>query len=246
MARSIFAGRARELERMETEACDYESFRACLRDLAQVNLVTLGYRPTLGFLEHLRAGGRWPARPLHIVDVGSGYGDTLARIARWAKAYGLVVRLTGVDANPFAIRAAHEAHANLGIEWVCADVFDYAARRPDPADIIVSALFAHHLDDAALGRFLAWMEASATVGWFINDLHRHAVPYWSFAALARAARWHPFVRDDGPLSIARAFRRNDWEHALADSGIAPAAARIEWWFPFRLCVARVKDDAAAV
>jgi hypothetical protein len=46
----------------------------------------------------------------------------------------------------------------------------------DPArrfDVVVSALFTHHLDDAQLVRFLRWMQATARLGWFVNDLHRH-------------------------------------------------------------------------
>jgi SAM-dependent methyltransferase len=234
-----FAVRSRTAELMETAECGYESYRDCLRDLAQVNVVTLGARPTLAFLERLRCQGRLPDHRLHVADIGSGYGDGLAKVARWARSKGVRVRLTGVDSHPWSIRAAREAHPYLGVEWICSDVYDY----DDVPDVVVSSLFTHHLDDLSVRRFLAWMEARATHGWFINDLHRHPLPYWGFAALAQAVRWHPFVRHDGPVSIARAFRPADWTDAFAAAGLAADAARIERWFPFRLCVARIKADA---
>jgi SAM-dependent methyltransferase len=230
---SGFAARTNAAELMETAECSYESYRACLRDLAQVNVMTLGGRPTLGFLERLRRVRALPDRPLHIADIGSGYGDMLAKIARWARANGVSVRLTGIDSHPWSIRAAREAHPYLSAEWRCCDVFDY----DDAPDVVVSALFTHHLDDASVARFVTWMEDRAAVGWFVNDLHRLPLPYWAFTALAAVMRWHPFVRHDGPVSIARAFRPGEWRR------IAPAEAQIERWFPFRLCVARVKSNA---
>jgi len=220
---------------MEAADCSYESYRSCLRDLVQVNVVTLGARPTLAFLDELRRTRSLSDRPLHIVDIGSGYGDALAKIARWARANGVPVRLTGVDSHPWSIRAAREAHPHLPIEWRCCNAFDY----DEEVDVVVSALFTHHLDDRSVSRFVTWMEERAARGWFINDLHRHPLPYWAFTALASVVRWHPFVRHDGPVSIARAFKPDDWRR------IAPAGARIERRFPFRLCVARIKADARA-
>src|SRR3546814_10084158 len=77
------------------------------------------------------------------------------------------------------------------------------------------------------------MEATARIGWFVNDLHRHPVPYYAFSALARAARWHKFVRHDGPVSIGRAFVAADWRRLLATAGIEDGAAKIAWRMPFR-------------
>jgi hypothetical protein len=64
--------------------CGYEDFRSCLRSLEQVNRWLLGYRPTLAWLKRLPHGLRDPVHiPLNIVDVGSGGGDLLRRIASW-------------------------------------------------------------------------------------------------------------------------------------------------------------------
>jgi SAM-dependent methyltransferase len=235
-----FAARREASELMDTEPVGYEDYRACLADLARVNRLFLAYRPTLAFLDRLQRTGRLPqGRPLVIADAGAGYGDMLRRIDAFATRRRLAVDLIGVDLNPLAARAAREATpARRPIRFITGDVF--TALSDTPVDVVISSLFTHHLEGTALPEFLAWMEATATLGWFINDLHRHPLPYYGFAAMARAAGWHRFIRHDGPVSIARAFRRDDWQTVLAAAGIPESAVSIEWWLPFRLCLARIR------
>ena len=155
-------------ELMDSEETDLDTFRACLIDLARVNQLTLAYRPTLNFLDRLFNSGRLPKdRALVIVDVGSGYGDMLRKVDRWAARRGINVKLIGLDLNPWSARSATEATPkNHPIRWVTANVFDF---RPDePIDVIMSSLFTHHLDNASLVRFVAWMEANAGTAWFVE------------------------------------------------------------------------------
>jgi SAM-dependent methyltransferase len=231
-----FDNRAHLSEWMD-EPCSYEDFRACLRDLAQVNRLTFAYRPTLQWLGFVVGSVQGP---LHIVDVGCGGGDMLRVLERWAAKRRIDVRLTGIDLNPYAARAARESTpASSRIQWITGDAFSYRPKRP--VDIVLSSLFTHHLPDDEIVRFIAWMERVAQRGWFINDLHRQPVPYRGFTLLARVMRWHRFVQHDGPISIRRAFREADWQAMLARAGIAPEAARIVTFRPARLCVARVKS-----
>ena len=233
-----FSQRSRLDELMDTEPVGFEEFRACLVDLARVNVLTLAHGPTLSFLDRIVADRAPSDAPLEIVDVGSGYGDLLRRIAAWARQRGVPVSLTGVDLNPWSARAAAEAtSAEDHIQWVTADAFAYAP--PTGIDVVVSSLFTHHLPDALVARFLGWMDTSARCGWFVNDLHRHAIPYHFFRYWARLARWHRFVQHDGPVSIARAFAREDWLRLLRNAGVDPASVEIRWRFPFRLTVGKL-------
>ena len=68
-------------------------------------------------------------------------------------------------------------------------------------------------------RFLRWLDPHAARGWFIADLHRTTFAYWGFGLLATVARWHPIVRHDGMVSVARSFRRADWQRLLAEAGV---------------------------
>jgi SAM-dependent methyltransferase len=235
-----FSRRAELTEWMDTERVSFEEFRGCLSDLARVNRLTLAYRPTLKFLERVARTRKGTSRPLEIVDVGSGYGDMLRAIAVWAKRRGVPVSLTGIDLHPWSRRAAAEATPpDCGIRWVQADAFAYSP--PNGIDVVVSSLFTHHLPDPLVVRFIAWMEEHARAGWFINDLHRHPLPYHFFRHFAKLARYHRFVQHDGPISIARAFCTRDWRRLLAESGIDSTPVEVVWNMPFRLTVGRLKS-----
>jgi SAM-dependent methyltransferase len=227
-------------ELMDSDKTDFATFRDCLVDLSKVNHLTFAYRPTMEFFESLARTDRLPQdRTISIVDVGSGYGDMLRKIDNWAQRRGLTTDLTGVDLNPWSARAASEATTDgRPIRFVTANIFNY--QPPRPVDIVISSLLTHHLDNAALVRFIAWMEANAAIGWFVNDLHRKAVPYHLFGFASRALRFHEFVQHDGPISIARAFAVSDWRHLLDAAGVPPTAAVIRRVFPYRLCVTRLR------
>jgi 2-polyprenyl-3-methyl-5-hydroxy-6-metoxy-1,4-benzoquinol methylase len=226
----------RELPELMDGDCSYEDFRGCLRSLEQVNRWLLGYRPTLAWLKRLPHG---LVNPMHIVDVGSGGGDLLRQIAGWARRRGIALELTGIDLNPYAARAAVESTPKeLGIEWVTGDALMY---RPEkPVDIVVSSLMAHHLEDEEIIALLRWKEATAQVGWFINDLERSERSSRMLGWLGRAVGWHPFVRHDGPVSFRRAFRKEDWVRLLAAAELPREAVTVEHWRPGRLCVGRWK------
>jgi hypothetical protein len=85
--------------------------------------------------------------------------------------------------------------------------------------------------------FLRFMQSETRCGWFINDLHRHTLSWLGYPILAQLMRWHPIVRHDGRLSIARSYRPNEWPPILAAAGISDA--QIKRYFPFRLCVAAI-------
>ena len=226
------AVRADAEEMMDAPDLATDTYAAVVGDLAKVNRVTMAARPTLAFLDRV-AGA---ASPLRVLDVGYGDGDMLRRIARWAKRRGVEVELVGVDLNPRSeVAARRHTPPGASIDYVTGDYADLADRA---WDVVISSLVAHHMSRAELVGFLRFMEAHAGRGWFVNDLHRHAVAYRGFPLLASIARWHPIVRHDGTLSIARSYRPGEWAPILAEAGIADA--RVFRAFPFRLCVERLR------
>lgn len=220
---------------MDGDDVTQQEFAACIEDLAQVNTLTFARPPTLAFID--RALNATPEnRVLTIIDVGFGAGDMLQAIARLVERRRRRAKLIGFDINPRSEPVARRlAPASLGIDFRTGDAFT----DEEPVDLVISSLVTHHMDDEEIVRFLTWMEARARLGWFINDLHRHWFAYHGFRALSAAMRWHAFVRHDGPLSIARAFRREDWEALLVKAHLA-GKAELKWRFPFRYCVERTK------
>jgi 2-polyprenyl-3-methyl-5-hydroxy-6-metoxy-1,4-benzoquinol methylase len=207
-------------------------FDAALHGLARINRISFAAAPVLAFLE--RVARRHPG-PLSILDVGAGGGDMLARIARWAARRGVTVQLTGLDQSPQA--AAHALARGVPARWITADLFAYE----ETHDVVICSLFAHHLRDAELERFLRWIAARARLGWLISDLHRHWLPWGVVWGGVRLLRMPPMVVHDGPISVARGFTRADWRRLLDQAGVA---AEIRWAFPFRWQVGRIAHDAA--
>ena len=221
------------LPELMDQPCSYEEFRACLRDLAQVNVVTLAHRPTLAWLAQFASA----SEPLHILDIGCGGGDMLRHIARWARRRGVAVKLTGIDLNPYSTRAAQEFSRDYPhITYLTGDVFSFA----EPFDLAITSLVTHHLRNPDIVALLRWMESHARRGWFINDLYRSERAYRLFPLVAELAAWHPFVQHDAPVSIRRSFREADWQRLCAEAGLDPATLHITKAFASRLCVGRVK------
>ena len=135
-----FSHRNNLSELMDSDDADFETFRACLVDLAKVNHLTLAYRPTLRFFEELARSGRLPMdRAITVVDVGSGYGDMLRKIDRWAVRRGFKLDLIGVDQNPHSGRAALEVTApGRPIRFVTDNILNY--RPASRVDIVISSL----------------------------------------------------------------------------------------------------------
>lgn len=238
-------------ELMDADDLPPATYAAVLHDLAQVNTLTMARRPTLRFLAKVqlrlaskKLNAAFPAivkhrvGPVHlrILDVGFGDGDMLRAIARWAAKRHVTVDLVGIDLNPNSAPTARAATpADMTIDYRTGDYMDLAGEH---WDIILSSLVAHHMTRDQLVAFLAFMEQHARAGWFINDLHRHGFAYMGYPLLAALMRWHPIVRHDGRLSIARSYRPAEWPPLLAAANIN--GAHVERLFPFRLCVSQIR------
>jgi SAM-dependent methyltransferase len=227
-----------ELNEWMDGPCTYEEYRQAALDLERVNRLTLGYRPALQFLE--RVVERPDNAPLHVVDVGCGHGDGLRAIYRWAQHKNVAVRLTGVDLNPYAAQLAQECDRNAGIPagsitWITADAF--AASFDAPVDVAISSLFAHHLTDTATVALLRWNEATARMGWLVNDLRRSARAAMGFKWLTRVIGSCAMVKHDGAVSFRRALTTDEWcercEQAAVDANVVDVGLG-------RLCVQRLK------
>lgn len=220
--------RSSETELMDESEISFEEFHDCLQGLEVINHLTLAYRPTLRWLRP------WLAcdEPLSILDAGSGGGDMLRQIARRIR-HRDNVQLIGVDLNPWSKRSAERLGGGSRIRYETANIFHFEPEQP--VDIVICSLFTHHLTDAQLVDFLRWIDGRARKGWFINDLHRHALPYHFIKFATRVFSRNRLIRNDAAVSVARSFTTADWRGLLDQAGIGERA-RVEWVFPFRLCL----------
>ena len=225
--------RAEQEEQMDAPDLPEQVYAQVLSGLNRINIATLAMRPTLGFLRRALR----PGEPFRLLDVGYGDGGMLRSIFRWSKRRGHSCELVGIDLNTRSEAVARERHpSGAPISYRTGDYADLASER---WDFIVSSLVTHHMSEAERLAFLGFMDRHARLGWFVNDLHRHALAYHGFPLLARLLGVHRIVRQDGQLSIARSFRPQEWRSMLQAAGLADTA-RVRRIFPFRLCVERIR------
>ncbi len=208
-----------------------EEYVHCLRQLRLINLLTTGYRPTLKALAHFAQ--RCPAgEPLRILDVGYGYGDTLREVSRWASRRGIEVELTGIDLQGLSAEAAIAATPpDMPIRYLTGDVFTHRPARK--YHVIINALFMHHMSDEQALRVLAWMQQNSTLGFFINDLHRHQVAYTFIQHFTRWFGFNRMICNDAPLSVARSFQAHEWRDYAQQAGLDETRLTVKWYWAFR-------------
>lgn len=236
-----FRHRATKPELLDMPDTRFEEIRQNMHELDVINTWLGGHDITVrGIRSLLAADPRFPQRgnptdktPIHICEIGCGGGDNLRAIDRWAQKRGIAIRVTGIDINPHCIRYAEQRwNIETAANWIVSDYRQVSfAERPD---IIFSSLFCHHFDDGSIPEILSWSAANSRLGFFINDLHRHPLAYYSIKWLTAAFSRSRLVRNDAPLSVAKGFTRKEWEdHVRKGLPDHYPTVDIRWAWAFR-------------
>ena len=228
--------RSYQKEIMDQSDYTYEEFSECLDQINVINRWTQGYQPIISQLNSYYKKGFFSEGKFSLLDVGSGLGDTLREIENWAKVRNLSVKLTGVDLNPWCVDLARQKTNSENIEYIQSNAFDLDPEITGKYDFVVNSLFTHHLNDEEIVELLKWMTRTSVMGWMINDLHRHPVPYYFIKGVTRALDANRLIQNDAPLSVARSFTKSDWKSFINLSGIDSSKVEIKWHWSFRHCV----------
>lgn len=167
-----------------------------------------------------------------ILDIGSGGGDNLITLANWARRKGISLELVGVDIKKDCIDYAKEQCKNYPeISFIESDYKQLSASQLN-FDIIFSALCCHHFNDEDLKDLLHFKFTHAKIGFFINDLHRHPLAYFSIKWLTALFSKSYLVKNDAALSVKRGFKMQDWEPLLKPF----KHKKVKWKWAFRWLV----------
>ena len=214
--------RAREEEWMDLSGQDPALVSECLDDLRRLNRFTGGISLTVFALAHLTRG-LTPGAGIKILDVATGGGDFPRAMAAWARRRGLRARILATDLSPEILGRAASG-APPGIEFAVADArwlpFDDGA-----FDVATCSLFLHHLEPEDAAATLKEMRRVAWRGVIVNDLVRSWVGYLGGLVVPRMMSRNPLFRHDAPLSVRRAYTKDELA-ALADqAGLGPVRFR---------------------
>lgn len=171
------------------------------RDLRRVN-AWMGQSRILLRLLGLSMG-EW--RPRSIIELGSGDGAFMLRLARALSPRWPGVRVTLVDRQEVVAPATVGAIESLGwlVRVVTADVFDALEATEGGSDAIVANLFLHHFSDTALQRLLAL--AAELAPRFVACEPRRSTVALTASRLLWAIGCNSVTRHDAVVSVRAGF-----------------------------------------
>lgn len=224
--------RSQQLEIIDQGSGAYtkEEYNDCLEKLDKVGRWLGGDQATFYALSKLSE------KPESILDVGCGGGLFTIRLAKLFPR----VKIVGIDLNPQAIEFARN---KVSLIKNAPPYLRFELRqRPDlnePSksfDVVLATLVCHHIPDRELITFIANACRIAKKKVILNDLHRHPLALIFFKLIAPIFFRNRLVLHDGPLSIQRAFKYDEWVSYLEQAGIKKSQYRIRWHWAFRWIV----------
>ena len=226
------AKRSQQTELLDGISIPVADLECNLRELAFINKWLGGHQITItGLMPFLNDY----TGPLHIVEIGSGGGDNLAAIRDFLNKKKREATLTGIDLKPDCVNYARNHYPD--IEFICSDYRQIVFKQAPT--VIFNSLFCHHFDETAIIQLLQWMRRNATHGFFINDLHRHPLAYYSIKMLTALFSNSYLVKHDAPLSVARAYTNAEWK-LMADAADLEHVT-VEWKWAFRYLIRWVHE-----
>ena len=228
--------RSSEIEMMDDFAIEGVVFRDTLDKLEIINRFLGGNKLTIHGLKKL-LDNQSKNKTITIVDLGCGHGDILRDVAEFGRKKNYSFKLIGIDANFAAIEYARELskeYSELSFEMI--DIFSEDFKKQS-YDIVLCTLFLHHFKNEELISFLKSTIKKVTIGVVINDLHRHKLAYYLFKLIGFFIK-NKMIREDGLISILRAFKRKDLENISIQMKVQFS---IQWKWAFRYLWVLKKD-----
>jgi hypothetical protein len=181
---------------------------AYLDDLDRLNRWFGGYGLSARAIDGLVGDGAASRRVL-VADVGGARGDFARWLVRRACRRRRDLAVVVVDRDHSALAAGRsgagaDPRADPRLLWVQADATALPLR-DGGIDVAATSLTLHHVEPPGAVRMLRALRRAARQGVVVNDLLRSRLSYALVALAVRLFSRHPFSREDGPLSVLRAY-----------------------------------------
>ncbi|MEO8412531.1 MAG: methyltransferase domain-containing protein [Ginsengibacter sp.] len=170
-------------------------------------------------------------KKISVCEIGCGGGDNLNSLWKFCRTNKIEAKFTGIDINPECIFFAKKKSKIGDVHFIVSDYRRVTLGGNKP-DIIFSSLFCHHFTDDELIEMLQWMECNATVGFFINDLHRHPVAYNFIKYATKFFSKSYLVKNDAPISVLRGFKKREWQYIFNKAGVINFSIQWKWAFRY--------------
>jgi len=230
-----FSNRSATIEIMDDLTCYGEVVFQTLRELDVINHWLGGNAVTIEALKKA-----WKKIPkeyvISIADLGCGSGEMLRIISRLAEKEKRKVKLTGFDANSNIVEYARSHSANFtDISFEAANVFskDFQDKK---FDVVLATLFIHHFSETDLISLISSIKRQTRSAIIINDIHRHPLAFYSIKLLTKLFSRSAMVRFDAPVSVLRAFKKNELSEVMKQALIKDYKLKWKWAFRWQLII----------
>ncbi len=178
-------------------------------------------------------------RRLVIADLACGSGDMLRAMSRWAVSKRIKIQLIGIDINPFMIEyAIQKSIAYPNIHYRTMDILSTEFKQLE-FDIISLNSCCHHFNQFELSQLLQQLPEQIHLAIIINDLHRHWLAYYGAKIFTKIFHFSSLAKHDAPLSVLRAFRKQELTDCLVFANIR--SYQLKWLWAFRWLIVILKN-----
>lgn len=227
--------RSQQKELLDDDHIPFEDIKQNMRELNFINTWLGGHSITITGLKKVLSAQNNTGKTYTVCEIGCGGGDNLFAIDRWAKRNGYTVYLVGIDKKRECIDYARKKINTERYQWINSS-YEKADLTQIKPDIVFSSLFCHHFTNEELIFMMQWMKENSTLGFFINDLHRHFLAFFSIKVLTKLFSKSYLVKHDAPLSVTRGFTKKDWQIIMQQSGIMNCSIKWKWAFRWLITV----------
>lgn len=223
--------RSYEKELLDRDDIPFADIRQNMKELNTINTLLGGHGITINGLRQLMG----VSALLNICEIGCGGGDNMEAINKWLLQEGKQAKFTGIDLKRECIEYAKQQYPGLPASWIVSD-YKFISFGLNKPDIIFSSLFCHHFSEDELVQMMQWMQINSRIGFYINDLHRNILAFYSIKWLTKLFSASYLVKNDAMLSVARGFKKKDWINILDKAGIKNYTIRWKWAFRYLIVI----------
>lgn len=211
---------------------DYIPFADIMQNMQELNVINKwlgGHQITIEGFKKLAGTNKH----VSVCEIGCGGGDNLVAIYRWCKIRNVTLSVIGIDIKAECIAFAKSRQDELlSVNWITSDY--RKVNFETKPDIIFSSLFCHHFTSEELVSQFLWMQQNSRIGFFINDLQRNTIAYYAIKLLSSLFSKSYLVKHDGPLSVARGFRKSELVEICEQAKIKKVKIKWKWAFRYLL------------
>lgn len=197
-----------------------------LRELHTINRFLGGNSVSKSGIKYFTKGS---PKDFTILDIGGGGSDILYDLKDGKENLSIY----SVDLNRYSCFFQKKEKGNGKI--ICADAFNLPVRKKS-FDLVHASLFLHHYKEEEIIELIKYFLAVSKKGIVINDLRRNILAYSGIRILTALFSKSEFVKNDGPLSVRRAFNKEDLTNILLRSGVRNYIIKRKWAFRFLLII----------